>query len=55
MNTGQLLIKSPTGGGFDLYKISSEKPLQLISEKRGHYNEPQTLEIGQYLVLADCS
>ena len=53
--TGTLFIKSPSPGTFELYKIASEEPLQLISESRGSYNRHEKLEAGQYLIMADCS
>ena len=36
--TGKLLINSPSEGSYELYKIASEEPLQLVSESRGQYN-----------------
>ncbi len=54
-NSGKLLINSPSEGSYELYKIASEEPLQLVSESRGQYNKVETLEIGQYLIMADCS
>ena len=54
-NTGKLLINSPSEGSYELYKIASEEPLQLVSESRGQYNKVETLETGQYLIMADCS
>ena len=54
-NSGNLLIQSPSEGTYELYRISSESPLQLISESRGSYNVRESLEVGQYLIMADCS
>lgn len=40
---------------FEIYKIASEKPLQLVSEHVSRFNEDVKLSAGRYLVLADCS
>jgi hypothetical protein len=53
--TGEILVRAPNPGSFELYRIESEEPLQFISEQMGSYNQPLTLPAGHYLILADCS
>jgi len=53
---GHLKVVAPLAeGSFDVYRIASEAPLQLVSEEEGHFNEDIPLAPGSYLVLADCS
>ncbi len=43
------------GGLYEIYRIESDNPLQLVSEHVGRFNEDIKLASGRYLVLADCS
>jgi hypothetical protein len=52
---GSLLVKANGEGQFEIYRIEAETPLQLVSEDIGELNKPQTLPVGRYLILADCS
>jgi hypothetical protein len=52
---GTLHVKAQGSGQFEVYRIESESPLQLISEEVGHYNQQMKLLVGSYLILADCS
>ncbi|RZA26757.1 MAG: hypothetical protein EOP10_02520 [Proteobacteria bacterium] len=54
-STGEILVRAPNPGNFEIYRIESEDPLQFISEQVGSYNQPLTLPAGHYLILADCS
>lgn len=53
--TGILRIEAPGEGGFEVYRIANESPLQFVSEQTGRFNEDISLAPGSYLVLADCS
>ncbi|MBC7660153.1 MAG: hypothetical protein H7249_10625 [Chitinophagaceae bacterium] len=53
--TGELLVRAPSPGNFEIYRIESEEPLQFISEQVGSFNEALKLAAGHYLILADCS
>lgn len=52
---GKLLVTSIAGGTYEIYRIASAQPLQLVSERVGHLNIEEELKPGEYLVLADCS
>lgn len=52
---GELLLKSPGDGSYEIYRIANESPLQFISEQSGKFNQSVSLTPGRYLVLADCS
>src|SRR6476620_2969018 len=52
---GELLVRAPNPGSFEIYRIESEEPLQFISEQVGEFNQPLKLPAGHYLILADCS
>jgi hypothetical protein len=52
---GEILVRAPNPGNYEIYRIESEEPLQFISEQVGSYNEPLKLPAGHYLILADCS
>lgn len=52
---GEILVRAPNPGNFEIYRIESEEPLQFISEQVGSYNQPLQLPAGHYLILADCS
>jgi hypothetical protein len=52
---GSLLVKANGEGPFEIYRIESESPLQLVSEEIGELNKLQPLPVGKYLILADCS
>ena len=52
---GYLKVNAPSDGTYEIYRIASEWPLQLVSEELGRYNQRQPLDAGTYLVLADCS
>ena len=53
--TGQLLVRAPDSGSFEIYRMAGESPLQFVSEEIGYFNQPIDLAIGSYLILADCS
>src|ERR1044071_8326995 len=53
--TGEVLVRAPNPGTYEIYRIESEEPLQFISEQVGQYNQPLRLVPGRYLILADCS
>ncbi len=53
--TGQLLVKAPNDGTYEIYRIAGEAPLQFVSEEIGHFNQLIELPVGNYLILADCS
>ncbi|MEY4631594.1 MAG: hypothetical protein RIQ81_1714 [Pseudomonadota bacterium] len=53
--SGVLRVASSTGGLYEIYRIASDNPLQLVSEHVGQFNEDIKLPAGRYLVLADCS
>ena len=53
--TGTLLVKAPNKGNYEIYRVASESPLQLVAEEIGYFNETMNLPIGSYLILADCS
>ena len=53
--TGVLQINAPNPGNFEIFRVASESPLQLVAEEIGTYNENIVLPVGSYLVLADCS
>ncbi len=52
---GELLVRAPNPGHYEIYRIESEDPLQFISEQVGSFNEALKLPAGHYLILADCS
>ncbi len=52
---GFLEVRSAVTGNFEIYRISSESPIQFVSEHIGHFNEKAALQPGSYLILADCS
>lgn len=52
---GRLLVHFVGSGSYEIYKIASESPLQLVSEQSGSFNNSITLSPGSYLVLSDCS
>ena len=52
---GELLVRAPNAGTYEIYRIESEDPLQFISEQVGSFNEALKLPAGHYLILADCS
>lgn len=52
---GEILVRAPNPGNFEIYRIESEDPLQFVSEHVGSYNQPLQLPAGHYLILADCS
>lgn len=52
---GTLTVVAAGSGTFEIYRIASEAPLQLVSEQVGQLNQPTPLIPGSYLVLADCS
>lgn len=52
---GELLVRAPNPGNFEIYRIESEEPLQFISEQVGSFNQTLKLPAGHYLILADCS
>ena len=53
--TGLLLVKAPSKGTYEIYRVASENPLQFVAEEIGYFNQPSELPIGSYLILADCS
>lgn len=53
--TGQLLVKAPSDGTYEIYRIAGEAPLQFVAEEIGHFNQLIELPVGNYLILADCS
>lgn len=53
--TGILRVEAPGDGGFEVYRIANESPLQFVSEQTGRFNQDIALSPGSYLVLADCS
>jgi hypothetical protein len=53
--TGEVLVRAPNPGTYEIYRIESEEPLQFVSEQIGQYNQPLKLTPGRYLILADCS
>ncbi len=53
--TGEVLVRAPNPGTYEIYRIESEEPLQFVSEQVGQYNQPLKLTPGRYLILADCS
>ncbi|SME89978.1 hypothetical protein [Pseudobacteriovorax antillogorgiicola] len=53
--TGLLLVKAPTGGTYEIYRVAGEAPLQFVAEEIGSFNQPTELLVGTYLILADCS
>ena len=53
--TGTLRVEAPGEGGFEIYRIANESPIQFVSEQTGRFNENISLAPGSYLVLADCS
>ncbi len=52
---GTLNVSGYKGGLYEIYRVDSESPLQLVSEHVGVFNEDVKLPAGRYLVLADCS
>ncbi len=52
---GELTVRAPNPGNYEIYRIESEEPLQFVSEQVGSFNEPMKLTAGHYLILADCS
>jgi hypothetical protein len=52
---GEILVRAPNPGNYEIYRIESEEPLQFISEQIGSFNQPMQLLPGNYLILADCS
>ena len=52
---GFLEISAPAEGTYEVYRIASESPLQLVSEQVGNFNQKVPLSPGNYLVMADCS
>lgn len=52
---GEILVRAPNPGTFEIYRIESEDPIQFVSEQVGYYNQPLQLPAGHYLILADCS
>jgi len=52
---GFLEVRSAVAGNFEIYRISSESPIQFVSEHIGRFNEKASLQPGSYLILADCS
>lgn len=54
-SSGTLHVKGRGSGLFEIYKVASERPLQLVSEHVSRFNEDIKLPPGRYLVLADCS
>lgn len=52
---GEILVRAPNPGNFEIYRIESEEPLQFVSEQIGSFNQPMQLSPGHYLILADCS
>ena len=54
-NTGILKVSAPKEGFYEIFRVSSQSPLQLESEQMGAFNEDTQLRTGTYLVLADCS
>lgn len=53
--SGVLRVSGMTAGLYEIYRIESDNPMQLVSEHVGHFNEDIKLAAGHYLVLADCS
>ncbi len=54
-NDGFLNVSGTAGGLYEIYRVDSEIPLQLVSEHVGTFNQDVKLPAGRYLVLADCS
>jgi hypothetical protein len=52
---GYLNVSGLPGGLYEIYRVDSESPMQLVSEHVGTFNEDVKLPAGRYLVLADCS
>ena len=52
---GYLHVSGLAGGFYEIYRVDSESPMQLVSEHSGTFNEDVKLPAGRYLVLADCS
>ncbi len=52
---GELIVRAPGEGTYEIYRIANESPLQFVSEQSGHFNQSLALAPGRYLVLADCS
>jgi hypothetical protein len=52
---GELFLKAPGDGSYEIYRIANESPLQFISEQSGKFNQNVSLSPGRYLVLSDCS
>lgn len=52
---GTLNVSGSKGGLYEIYRVDSENPIQLVSELVGTFNEDVKLPAGNYLVLADCS
>ena len=52
---GYLHVSGLAGGLYEIYRVDSESPMQLVSEHVGTFNEDVKLPAGRYLVLADCS
>ncbi len=52
---GTLNVSGSRGGLYEIYRVDSENPIQLVSETVGTFNEDVKLPSGNYLVLADCS
>src|SRR5262245_41398513 len=55
LHTGTLRVASPTDGNFEIFRVSTESPLQFVAEQIGSFNKDIQLSPGSYLILADCS
>lgn len=55
LGDGELFVSAARAGEFTIFRVKSTSPLQLVSEKAGHFNTEIPLLVGNYLIFGDCS
>ena len=53
--TGTLVVHALKEGEFEVYKILGDSTLQFVSNQIGRLNTSLSLQVGNYLILGDCS
>lgn len=52
---GIVRVLADSSGGFVIFRLENEHPLQIVSEREGRFNRDIELSTGNYLIVADCS